>query len=73
MHSDEHPLDMSIKKDGPVHSTFSDSSAELCMHSDSDERPMDSGICDKMIDSDMLVVMEQKIDRLSGEYRIHCT
>ena len=49
--------------------TFSDSSGELCMHSDSDERAMDSGICDRMIDSDMLAVMEQKIDRLSGEYQ----
>ncbi|KAJ8729729.1 hypothetical protein PYW08_001310 [Mythimna loreyi] len=71
LHSEENDIDMTVYKTGAVHRTLSDSSVE-CGHSDGDERPMDSGICEKMVDSDMLGVMEQKIDRLSDMFLEQC-
>lgn len=67
LHSDE-TLEVRMKNGPYVHRTNSDSSVDFCMHLDSDERRMDSGICDRMFEGDMLVVLEQKIDRLNGEY-----
>ncbi|CAH0700896.1 unnamed protein product [Spodoptera exigua] len=62
--SEDNGIDLTIYKPDAVHRTYSDSSVELCMHCDHG-RLMDSGISDRMIDNDMLAVMEQKIDRLS--------
>uniref|UniRef100_A0A2A4JV30 Enhancer of mRNA-decapping protein 4 C-terminal domain-containing protein n=1 Tax=Heliothis virescens TaxID=7102 RepID=A0A2A4JV30_HELVI len=61
-----------LYRPGLVHRTYSESSVEVCAHSDNDERPMDSGICDKIFDGDMLAVMEQKIDRLSDMFLEQC-
>ncbi|KAJ8726038.1 hypothetical protein PYW07_000736 [Mythimna separata] len=69
---EESAIDLTVYKPAAVHRTLSDSSVELCVHSDGDERPMDSGICEKMIDTDMLGVMEQKIDRLSDMFLEQC-
>lgn len=67
LHSDE-TLEVRLKNEPYVHRTNSGSSVDFSMHLDSEERPMDSGICDRMFEGDMLVVLEQKIDRLNGEY-----
>ncbi|KAH9636172.1 hypothetical protein HF086_007124 [Spodoptera exigua] len=69
--SEDNGIDLTIYKPDAVHRTYSDSSVELCMHCDHG-RLMDSGISDRMIDNDMLAVMEQKIDRLSDMFLEQC-
>ncbi|CAH1645194.1 unnamed protein product [Spodoptera littoralis] len=86
--SEDNGIDLMIYKPDTIHRTYSDSSVELCMHCDhgrlmdsgiSDsvrcdhhERLIDTGISDRMINNDMLVVMEQKIDRLSDMFLEQC-
>ncbi|KAF9803620.1 hypothetical protein SFRURICE_018550 [Spodoptera frugiperda] len=85
--SEDNGIDLMVYKPEPVHRTYSDSSVE-CMHCDhgrlmdsgiSDSMRCDhhghiieNGISDRMIDNDMLVVMEQKIDRLSDMFLEQC-
>ncbi|XP_075991856.1 enhancer of mRNA-decapping protein 4-like [Anticarsia gemmatalis] len=69
----EEQIDLKMYKKPVLHRTYSDSSVEFCVHSDTEEcKHVDSGICDKITDSDMLGVLEQKIDRLSDMFLEQC-
>nr|XP_021197112.2 enhancer of mRNA-decapping protein 4 [Helicoverpa armigera] len=54
---------------GHVHRANSESIGASSAHSDSHT---DSGICDRMVEGDMLTVMEQKIDKLSDMFLEQC-
>ncbi|CAB3231519.1 unnamed protein product [Arctia plantaginis] len=73
LQSEENALDQKLYRNTCLHRTYSDSSIEFCMHSDTEEyKPLDSGICDRMSDADMFAVLEQKIDRLSDMFLDQC-
>lgn len=68
LQSEDNALYMKLYKKTCLPRTYSDSSIDFCMQSDSEEnKPLDSGIYDRISDTDMFAVLEQKIDQLSGK------